>query len=426
MIQTMTMETEKNAEEMATARSFLDTDHYKLTMGQFAFNRYADVPVKYAFKNRTKGIKLAEVVDERELRQELDRIQDLKPTQKELEYLAGLRNNEKPLFGEGYLDFIRNIRLPDYNLRIKDGEFQLEFEGPWAKAIYWETPALAAVNELYYRALTKRMAPEQVEALKEEGARRLEQKIQVLEQNPDARFMEFGTRRRFGYEWQEAVVKELKQRVPKNMIGTSNVYLAMKLGLAPKGTMAHETFMIMSGIMHENDDAIRASHNQVLREWFEEYGEDLSIALTDTYGTEFFFKDMTEEQARQWKGLRQDSGNPAELARSQIKFYETKGINPKTKLFVPSDGLDVETITQLQNQFGGKIKTAAGWGTNLTNDLGLKPLSLVIKAVESNGHGTVKLSDNPAKAIGNPEDVARFMRIFEYDINKYQLEECKY
>lgn len=423
---TQTITTKQEPEERTIVRSFLDTDHYKLTMGQFVFRRYEDVPVKYAFKNRTKGVNLAEVIDEKELRQELDRIQDLRPTQSELEYLAGLRNNGKPLFGEGYLDFIRNIRLPDYNLKMENGEFQLEFEGPWAKAIYWETPALAAINELYYKAITDKMDLAQVEALEKEGIRRLENKIQTLEQNPDARFIEFGTRRRFSGEWQEEVVARLKERVPKQMIGTSNVYLAKRYGLEPKGTMAHETFMVMSGIMHENDDAIMASHNQVLREWFEDYGTDLSVALTDTYGTEFFFKDMTLEQARNWKGLRQDSGNPAEFARKQIEFYEARGIDPKTKLFVPSDGLDVETIVGLQNEFGGRINTAAGWGTNLTNDLGLKPLSLVIKAVEANGHGTVKLSDNPAKAMGKPEDVERFKRIFEYDTNKYKLEECTY
>ncbi len=248
----------------------------------------------------------------------------------------------------------------------------------------------------------------------------------ILDQNPYARFMEFGTRRRFSHAWQDYVIGSLKQKVPRNMCGTSNLYFAKKYGLEPKGTQAHETYMIMSGIMHENDDAIRASHNQVLQEWWDEYGEGLSIALTDTYGTDFFFRDMTDKQAKDWKGLRQDSGNPAEFARKQIEFYKSKGIDPKTKLFVPSDGLDVNTIVGLNNEFGSEIKNFAGWGTNLTNDLGLKPLSLVVKAVESNGHGTVKLSDNPAKAMGKPEDIARFIRIFEYDPNKYTKEECKY
>lgn len=408
-----------------TTRSFLDSDMYKFTMGQFAFHRYADVPVRYAFKNRTKGVNLAEVIDEGELRDQLDRIQYLKPTREELDYMSTQRNNGEVLFKDDYLNFIENIQLPDYNLRKKD-DFELDFTGPWAKGIYWETPALATMNGMYFKKLVERMDPDQVAALMKERDRRLEEKVRVLENNPQAKFMEFGTRRRFSFDNQEYVTNFLKDRVPNQMIGTSNVYLAMNLGLVPMGTKAHETYMVMSGIMHGSDDEIRASHNQVLKEWWDEYGEGLSIALTDTYGSDFFFKDMTDQQARDWKGLRQDSGNPADFARTQIKFYEEKRIDPQGKVFVPSDGLDVNKIVGLQNKFGSEIPTVAGWGTNLSNDVGLKPLSLVIKAVESNGHGTVKLSDNPAKATGKPEDVARFMRIFEYDPTKYAAEECKY
>jgi len=406
--------------------SMLDLDHYKLTMGQFAFHRYPDVTVKYGFTNRTKSVKLAEIIDEKDLRREFDHILGLRPTDREIDYMRGLKNNSRALFKEDYLTFFKNMQIPGYDLRKENGDFKIEFAGPWAKAIYWETLALSAVNELYYRALTKNMGEEQVRAVYQEGNKRLEDKINLLEQNPDVRFIEFGTRRRFSRDWQEFVTSTLKNRLQNQMTGTSNVNLARKYGLKPTGTMAHETFMIMSGIMHENDDEIRASHNQVLREWWDEYGVDLSIALTDTYGSEFFFSDMTEEQAKNWKGLRQDSGNPAAFANAQIKFYENKGIDPRKKLFVPSDGLDTKTIIGLQNEFKGRIIPVAGWGTNLTNDLGLKSLSLVVKAVESNGYGTVKLSDNPAKTMGKPEDVARFMKIFSYNPEAYAQEECKY
>jgi len=409
-----------------TTRSFLDTDMYKLTMGQFAFHRYPDVPVKYAFKNRTKGVNLSEVIDEKELRHELDRVQYTAPTTNELDYLASRRINGEQLFKNDYLNFLDGIKLPGYDLSIVDGDFKFETEGPWAKGIYWETPALATFNALYYRALMKDMAPEKIEVFRAEGLKNLEKKIRILEQNPYVRFMEFGTRRRFSPEWQEEVTAILKNRVPVNMTGTSNVYLAMKLGIDPRGTLAHEMDMVMSGIMHGSDEEIRASHNQMLNEWYDEYGPALSIALTDTYGTDFFFKDLTDKQAREWKGFRQDSGDPALFARKQIEFYEARDIDPKTKIFVPSDGLNVDKIINLHNGYANEIPTVAGWGTNLTNDLGLKPLSLVMKAVESNGHGTVKLSDNPAKATGKPEDIARFKRIFEYDDTKYAAEECKY
>lgn len=405
--------------------SLLDLDHYKLTMGQFVFNRHPDVPVKYAFKNRT-NVKLADIIDERDLRRELDAAQELKVTAKELDYLRTLKNNGKKLFNENYLKFLGNITLPDYSLEAKDGNFKLEFPGKWSEAIYWETLALSIMNELYYHTLTKNFDKEQTNELYKTGKQRLDQKIGILKQNPDIKYLEFGTRRRFSKAWQDYVVKKLKQENPRQMTGTSNVYLAMKHNLEPRGTMAHELFMIMPGIMHKNDDEIRASHNQVMREWWDEYGYDLSIALTDTYGSDFFFKDLTKEQAEKWKGLRQDSGSPELFGNKQIKFYEEKGIDPRKKLFVPSDGLCLENITGIQNKFRGKIIPIYGWGTNLTNDFGLNTLSIVVKAAEANGYGTVKLSDNPAKTIGSRQDVERFMRIFEYDPSKYEYVRCKY
>jgi nicotinate phosphoribosyltransferase len=421
------IETAREAEKGPIIKSFLDLDHYKLTMGQFAFHRYPDVIIKYLYTNRTKKIRLAEIVEEKDLRRELDAVQNLRPTQKELAYLATLKNNGGPLFKEDYLQFLANPMLPDYKLKVEDGQFVTEFKGPWKSSIYWETFDLSIKNELFYRALMKNLNEDEIRAIYAEGEKRLESKIELFNKYPGLRFIEFGTRRRFSRAWQEYVVERFKGDLNYNqMIGTSNVNLAMKLGLAPKGTMAHETFMIMSGIMHKNDDEIRASHNQVLREWWDEYGADLSIALTDTYGSDFFFKDMTPKQAKDWKGLRQDSGKPPVFAEKEIKFYDSQDIDPKTKFFVPSDGLDEKKMVYLYDLFGNKLITVDGYGTNGTNDMGFPTLSHVVKAAEANGHGTVKLSDNPAKTMGKPEDVQRFMRIFEYDPKKYQMEECRY
>ncbi|MCR4327491.1 MAG: nicotinate phosphoribosyltransferase [Nanoarchaeota archaeon] len=417
---------ESPGKENPIISSLLDTDFYKLTMGQFVYNRYPDVIVKYSFKNRTSSVNLAEVVDENDLRRELNNIRSLSLTNDEVNYLKSLKYEGKHLFKEDYIDFLKNIELPTYELSKEKGFLKLEFTGPWSKSIYWETLALSVINELYYKEKLRGMNLEEVEAVYSEGKKRLKKKVRTLRENPEIKFIEFGTRRRFSSGWQSKVVSYLKEHVPSQITGTSNVYLAMKHGLDPKGTMAHETFMVMSGIMHDNDESIRNSHNQVLKEWWEEYGESLSIALTDTYGSEFFFKDITPEQARNWKGLRQDSGDPREFARHQIEFYNGLGIDPKEKLFVPSDGLEIEKMVSLQKEYGNKINIVSGWGTNLTNDMGLKPLSLVIKAVEANGHGTVKLSDNSAKSTGEPSDISRFIQIFEYPPFKYKTEECKY
>jgi nicotinate phosphoribosyltransferase len=415
-----------------TTRSFIDTDMYKLTMGQYVFHQHPDVKVTVKSKNRTKDVCLADIVDGRELRHELDRIQNVRPTTAELDYLANLRlDDARPIFKDDYLDFLAN-KLEMSTCGLNDN-FEMEVKGLWKNEIYWETPALATENELLYRALKRNMTPDQLVYLTEQRDRLLEEKIKLFEQNPTAFFMEFGTRRRESFDNQEYVMGKLKARVPGNMVGTSNVYLAMKYGLKPMGTMAHETFMVRAAMMANTLESLRASHNIVLNEWTDEYGTALSIALTDTFGTDFFFRDMSQEQAEQWKGMRQDSADPFLFKKRQVDFYEQRGIDPTQKLFVPSDGLNVPKIVALNNYLPNRIKQVAGLGTDLTNDFGkisfqplFKPISLVMKVVEANGRPTVKLSDNLAKGTGPMEERSMYCQVFGYDPTKYIAEECKY
>ena len=407
--------------------SLLDLDFYKLTMGQFAFEYFMDIPVVYGFTNRTKTIKLTKVIKEADLRREIEHISNLRFTEDEIEYLRNVRVDARGaklrLFKPRFLDFLKNLKLGGVTI-VNNGEsYQIEIRGAWPEVILWETLILSTVNELYYDAVLKenfRVARRGIA----EGKRRLAEKIKTLKANPDIRFSDFGTRRRFAGWWQEYVVRELLREVPNQITGTSNVCLAKKLGIQPIGTMAHEVFMVFSGIFHEDDDDIRESHNKVLKYWLGYGGRALSIALTDTYGTDFFFRDMTKAQAGFWNGLRQDSGDPIEFGEKAIAFYENYRIDPKEKVLVFSDGLDVDTIVKIADHFRGRINVTFGWGTNLSNDLGFETLSLVVKAIESCGHGTVKLSDNLAKAIGKPEDVERFKRIFGHDVEF--SEECRY
>jgi nicotinate phosphoribosyltransferase len=409
---------------MPIFQSLLDIDFYKFTMGQVVFKHYPNVPVKFAFTNRTKRVRLAEVIDEEDLRRELDHVRTLRLNDDELNYLRGIDAYKPNLFCEEYLQFLKNLQLPEYRLEKADGTYKIEFPGAWAEAIYWETIALSVVNELYYRALMRRLSEFEREVVYAVGKTRLAEKIKILRSHPDIVFSDFGTRRRFSKEWQDYVVRVLAVEVPKQLTGTSNVEYAMKYSLLPIGTFAHEMFMVMSGILHGSEEEIRASHNKVLQDWWEEYGWGLSIALSDNYGTDFFFRDMTPVQARQWKGLRQDSGDPIAFGEKAIAFYQRCGIDPKEKLIVFSDGLDVETIVKIADHFAGRIKVTFGWGTNLTNDLGFDALSLVVKVTEANGHGTVKLGDNLAKALGTPEDIEHFKRIFGYTGTTY--EELRY
>ena len=406
-------------------RSLLDTDFYKLTMGQLIWKLHPDVPTVFRLTNRhAKRVRLADYVLESELRAELEHVRTLRFTDDELAYLAGIKNGDAPMFSDGYLAFLRTLHLPPFELSVRDGQFELSFSGKWSEATYWEIPALAIVNELYCQSLVKDMSPRERAELYLEGARRRDDKISLLQKHPEVTFVDFGTRRRFSSAWQDehVVAPFVHAFSPRQFLGTSNVFLARKYGIQPMGTVAHEAEMGYFGIFYEL--GVFASQQRMLRDWWSVYGYGLSVALTDTYGTDAFFRSFTAEQAREWKGLRQDSGDPIAFGEAAIRFYESHGIDPREKLIVFSDGLIVTAMLKIADHFKGRIKTAFirifGWGTNLTNDLGIPALSIVVKLVEANGHGTVKLSDNLAKAIGSAEEIERVKNEVGYTATLYE------
>lgn len=405
---------------MPIIQSLLDIDFYKLTMAQVAWDRFSDVKVKFSFTNRTRSVALSEIVSEERIRGELAAIRSLRFTDEEIRYLTSLGH-----FSSSFLYWLKCLQLPEI-LVEKDGPtYRIEAEGRWCDVSLWETLVLSVVNELYYRALIANPS-----YAWPEGAQRFEDKCRWLAQEKyrDILFIEFGTRRRFLRVWQEYIVEKLaiKKKVGQlpGFVGTSNVFLAKKFGLKPIGTFAHEMFMVYAGIFGDSDDGLRASHNKVLQDWRARYGPDLSVALTDTFGSDFCLGDFSIEQAREWDGLRHDSGNPFRFGEKVIAWYESLGIDPKTKTIVFSDGLEMIKICALWLRFKDRIGVSFGWGTNLTNDMGHAPLSLVMKAVEADGRPTVKLSDNPAKAMGPAEEVERYKRVFGHSEGEYET--CTY
>lgn len=390
-------------------RSLLDLDFYKLTMMQLVWKLFKGVAVKYGFINRTKRVPLALYVKRSDLVREMEHVRALRLTAEERAYLESLG-----FFSKEFLDELSGLELAPYTISAKDGQYVITVEGTWFQSILWETFILSITNELYNRGVMKERGIDPAAAYLE-GARRLRRKIKLVKEHGIGGIIEFGTRRRDSAYWQQYVVEELAAHLGHLFAGTSNVHLARILGLKPIGTFAHELFMIYAGIFGETDEGLKDSHNRVLRDWWDCYGETLSIALTDTFGTKFFFRDFTEAQARAWRGLRHDSGDPFEFGETAISFYQGLGIDPKSKTLVFSDGLDIETILALHERFAGRVGLAFGWGTNLTNDLGIETLSLVVKAIWAFGRWLVKLSDNKAKAMGPPDEVERCVRVFEYD-----------
>lgn len=403
IIKTQTMK-EKTMRDLSV-KSPLDIDWYKFCMAYFVWKFFPDVHVKYKFKNRTKDVNLRHL--ERAVNQELNNIRNLyKYKEDELDYIASLN-----IFPEEFIRFLALVELPEIKVFLENDELQIETEGPWKYAIWWETMSLSATNYLTYNGMDELTGKNHEEI----GNERLTQKIEKLKEHPHVRFSEFGTRRRLSFEWQKHVTERLKNELPEQLLGTSNVLIAKELGLNPIGTQAHELYMIGSRLFGDSDEDIRASQMKIVDMWFELYGEKLSIALPDTFGSKVFFQDFGEERAKKWLGFRQDSGEPGEFAKKQIDFYKGFNIDSNLKMFIPSDGLNCDKIINLTETFHEKIGVSAGWGTDLSNDVGYKPLSIVMKAVEANGQGLVKLSDNLGKFTGKPEDIERFKRIFDYD-----------
>jgi nicotinate phosphoribosyltransferase len=404
-----------------TIRSLLDTDFYKLLMLQMIWGLYPDVQATFSLTNRRKSVRLADEIDEKELRDQLDHARTLRFSKKEMIWLAGNTfYGRAQIFSPEFLSWLREFQLPAYELTKEDGQFILEFPGPWMHTTMWEIPALAILSELRSRAaLKKNMGRFTLDVIYARAKAKLWSKVERLAQLPELRISDFGTRRRHSFLWQRWCVEALKEGLNEKFIGTSNVLLAMNGDLEAIGTNAHELPMVYAALAKDDDDLVAAPY-RVLRDWQRYYGGNLLIVLPDTFGTESFLRHAPDWVA-EWKGFRPDSAPPIEGGERLIQWWRSKGQDPRQKLLVFSDALDADTIEATYRHFEGRVRMSFGWGTNLTNDFagcapkpndGLKAISLVIKVTEVNGRPAVKLSDNPQKALGEPGEVARYIRAF--------------
>ncbi|AUH35206.1 nicotinate phosphoribosyltransferase [Paracoccus tegillarcae] len=399
-------------------RSLIDTDFYKLLMCQSVFRNRADTDVSFSLINRTKSIKLAELIDEGELREQLDHVRGLSLARGESTWLRGnMFYGKRQMFRSDFMEFLEGVRLPAYHLEKRDGQYELTFEGKWPEVMLWEVPALAILMELRSRAVLKDMDRFELQVLYARAMTRLWEKIQTLRELPDLRIADFGTRRRHSFLWQDWCVQAMIAGLGDRFTGTSNCLIAMRQDIEAIGTNAHELPMVYAALA-DSDAELRQAPYDVLADWHEEHEGNLRIILPDTYGTKGFLAGAPDWLAG-WTGIRIDSGDPAEGAETAIRWWQERGEDPKQKLVIFSDGLDENKIIRLYRQFHGRTRVSFGWGTLLTNDFrglvpgdGLAPFSLVCKAVSANGRPTVKLSDNPAKAMGPTDEVTRYKRVF--------------
>lgn len=391
-------------------RSLLDTDLYKFTMLQVVLHQFPQAHGVYEFRCRNNEDTVYPLAEIRaELEAELNALCTLKLTQDELDYLRGLR-----FIKSDFVDYLELFQLKRRFVTVSaddQGRLHIRVEGPLLQAMFFEIYILSIVNELYFRRL-------ETPAVLDEGERRLQEKAAKLKafvaaQNPaDPPFLvsDFGTRRRYTLAWQEHVVRTLHRAAPESFRGTSNVYLAKKLGLIPIGTMAHE-FLQAFQALHVR---LRDFQTAALEAWVHEYRGDLGIALTDVVGMDAFLRDFDLYFAKLFDGLRHDSGDPYAWGDKAYKHYKKLKIDSRSKMLTFSDGLNLDKAFALHGYFKDRFKTSFGIGTNLTNDLGHTPLNIVLKLVECNGQSVAKLSDSPGKTMTDNNTFLAYLRqIFE-------------
>lgn len=405
-------------------RTLLDTDFYKLLMLQMIWKLHPDTQVTFELINRSAGTKLAGVIDEAELVAQLDHARTLRFEKNELIWLAGNTfYGSRQIFEPAFIDYLANFRLPEYELRRFDGQFELSFRGPWRETTMWEIPALSIVNELRARAAMRHMNRIELDLLYARAKAKLWEKVErlklLLKEGP-LRISDFGSRRRHGFLWQRWCLEAIREGLGNSFIGTSNVKLAMETGLEAIGTNAHELPMVYAATAPD-EAALRGAPYKVLEDWASTYGGNLLVLLPDAFGTTEFLR-RAPDWVADWKGARPDSKPPIEAGEELIAWWQSHGRDPREKLLVLSDAMDIDSIETCVRHFAGRINVSIGWGTNFTNDFEgctpggldgeLKAISLVCKVVDANGHPTVKLSDNLAKGLGPAQEIARYTRLF--------------
>ena len=385
---------------MPVIESLLDTDLYKLTMMQAVLHQHPGAHAVYRFRCRTPGVDLTRHMDA--ISAEIDALCSLRFTPEELDYLGGLR-----FMKPDFIDFLGLFRLDRKYVTLRRSEaeavgIELEVAGPWLHTILFEVPLLAIISELH---MAHGAGPE----VRGEGLRRLRGKAAQLREAvgyEDCRITDFGTRRRYSRAWHGEVVEMLAEELGPKFAGTSNLDLARRLGLNPQGTMAHEWLQAFQAL----GPRLRDSQIAAFDSWAREYRGDLGIALTDVIGLDAFLRDFDLYFCKLFDGMRHDSGDPFEWGERMIAHLQGYRLDPNSKVLVFSDGLDMDQVMRLYARFRGRAKMSFGIGTNLTNDLGVPPLSIVMKMVRCNGQPVAKLSDSPGKTMCDDPGYLAYLR----------------
>jgi nicotinate phosphoribosyltransferase len=379
--------------------SLLDCDLYKITMLRTYFHRFPNAITRFEFKCRTPDIEFTKEMV-KEISSEIDNLCCIRFKEDELKWIYELYYMREQAIG--FIEFLRMYKLNRDYIHIEENPFRVYAEGPIFQASMFEIFVLAIVNEVYYKH--KGFADKDISKA---GFDRLSQKIKLLKENPIL-FADFGTRRRFSKNWQEQIIKTLKNELPVSVFGgTSNMFFAKKYDLPAIGTFAHEFVQLGQAL---DSVTLASSQKNQFQVWADEYRASLGTCLSDCLGFDYFLKDFDKYFANLFDGVRQDSGDPYECGDKLIKHYKKCKIDPMTKTLCFSDNLSIESAVKLNDYFKNRIKISFGIGTNITNDVGLPHLNIVFKMTEANNKPVAKLSDTPEKIMCNDVSYIKYLQ----------------
>lgn len=390
-------------------------DQYKFPMGQLIHDQEPDAEVTFAMTNRKAltGMRIADYISPDELQVYYDGLRELQFTPDDITTLEAQTDKR---YSKEFLGYLAAFRLPEIEVSIDEyyNDITAKTTAPWNDSSLWEIPMLSAIPELYY--------PKYIEAhggtmdeVWAEGDRRLTHMIELFKQHPDLKFAEFGTRRRFSSDWQDHAVERFVNECPGNLLGTSNPYLAQKYHIPAVGTNAHELGMTYAALAEERGDNPLDGSNKVITDWLERF-PTMPVALIDTFTSDAALHDLSPQQINEITSYRIDSGDEYEVGCKVIRFLKQNGIDPHSRTLFFSNSLTPEKAVELHEYFKGMINIAFGIGGHAVNNMGfdsehdLPSMNIVAKAVEVNGRGTVKLSDDKGKHMGHPDNVTRYQQ----------------
>ena len=389
-------------------------DWYQLTQLQalmHQLNHDGGVRIQMNYTVRTKGAGTARL--KTILREAIDRFEDRHVLlHEELPFIRLVRYI-KPVF----IDTLRDLRLHprDYvQISERNGELHIVIEGA-IQAILFEQLILSTISELWSQVTFP--DPADRLAASRRGIAQLDVELAKIRRAaiacPDkpVRLTEAGTRRRFSMDHQREIILRMRDAIPEQLFGTSNIRFARDMNLRLVGTQAH-----LFGMLYQQHGGTLATFpRRAMQAWVNEYRGDLGYMLPDVLTTKAWLQHVDLYFAKLFDGFRQDSGDPHVWTKQIIDHLSSLGIDPASKFAVYSDTLTVDAMLALWERYEGHPwKTSYLIGTFLTNNVpGHRALSQVIKLASVNGQPVAKISDEPEKATcGNPEYLANLKRTF--------------